>query len=98
MLSRIEDFKNSGIQVKVYIDPIKSALKVDFNKDFFVHIEVIRSIEYFMQEAAQDKKMKGEVLVNKTAIWLNQFLSKAFGNGLASTTYKPDYIKIARSY
>ena len=98
MLSRIEDFKNSGIQVKVYIDPIKSVLKVDFNKDFFVHIEVIRSIEYFMQQAAQDKSMKSENLVNKTAIWLNQFLSKAFGNGLASTTYKPDYIKIARSY
>lgn len=74
---------NTPVKVRVYYNTQTQSIKVEFSRTFYVHKEVVESINYYLEKGVYGKKATDFVL-HEIADWFSNFLNLAFKIGIAS--------------
>lgn len=81
---------------RFYYDFEDSMMKLDFNSDFFVHIEVYRMIKDILDNMAW--RVVSDQLLSFQADNLKSYLENCYNKRLLSMNYVKEFIPIKRSY
>lgn len=88
---------DTPVEVRVYYNNKTRAIKIDFSHDFYVHQEVVNSLNYYFEKAVAGKKATDYIL-HTTCDWVANFLNLAFKIGIAKLDAFTGCRKIARGY
>lgn len=95
-VTRTIDIGFETFDFRFYYDFENSMMRIDFNSDFFVHIEVYRMIKDLLDNMAW--KVVDDKILNLQADNLKSYLENCYKKNLLKMHYVKEFIPIKRSY
>ena len=78
---------------QMFVTVSDNKLNVHFSDDFYLHHEAVETIKLFMDNFVSCQTLT-EVLVKDVIQWFQNYLGLCFDIGLATTIFRPDFVKI----